>query len=253
MPLGNMFAYKLPKAVADVNVSRNAVPGSHCSEYTIESSCKSDPACGWCTSGQGKCFAVQRSQACASDFRTEACQGLCGILTQCSSCLVWGEAKAHCGWCVQDSRCYPQHSQISSCKTPDKGWWGSAKFLTRLDQCLTADFPPGLTVVSYKDPPNNQLPDDVALISIAMDRFVRTEKEHVASKHYLGYIYPFIQQSPPWKNYILKVIMTTASKSQVDLMLSEDDTREKAVSNHVKVQSRKNRLPRMCRHTAVYH
>ncbi|EDO43458.1 predicted protein, partial [Nematostella vectensis] len=162
MPLGDMMSYKLPQGVAVVNQTGRC--WSHCKALTSDSSCKLDPACGWCSGNPAsKCFAVQESSKCLSGWSTGTCPGSCSVHDTCKSCLAWGVNHVpHCGWCVQDSLCYPTSSPSGACKAPfTKGWWGtSSQFLTSsVNQCRSLDFPPGLVEVSHTYPVNLSNPD----------------------------------------------------------------------------------------------
>ena len=198
-PIGTMHAYKVPKAVAVVNITGTAVTGEHCGEYTIKVNCKGDPACGWCNNNSGKCMRVSNRDKCSSNFDLGECFGPCRTHAQCTSCISWSRSHPFgCGWCVQDSRCYPLDAVAGACKSTKKweGWWGSqGKFLTTADECRTKDFPPGLTVAWYERHEDYSQPDGVSHVSISLASFPPHKKDvftYVVRMRVFGFVYPFI-------------------------------------------------------------
>lgn len=242
-PLGNMYAYKLPEAVTVVNRTGMAVIAGHCNRYLTSEKCVPDPACGWCRS-QGNCFAAQNSSKCSSGWQMDSCPGTCGVLSQCTSCLTWGSRHTpNCGWCVQDSRCYPVSSPMNACETPTssnvnklKGWWGvSGQFLTgSVDQCRSRDYPPGLIAIWHTDPANTTYPDEVTMVStskdnIAYDGVLWTK---FFNKTLVGFIYPFKYKTSPWPTFFVRAKTNNAYLMSSTLYLSTDASKSKAVRNH---------------------
>lgn len=242
-PLGNMYVYKLPEAVAVVNRTGMAAIAGHCSKYLTSGTCVPDPACGWCGS-QAKCFVAQNSSNCSSDWQIGSCAGPCGVHSQCTSCLTWGSRHTpKCGWCVQDSRCYPVTSPMNACETPTssnmnkiKGWWGaSGQFLTgSVDQCRSSDYPPGLIAIWHTHPVNSNQPDEVTMVStskdtiaydgILWDKFLR--------KTLVGFIYPFKYKTSPWPIYFVRAKSSNSFLLTNTLYLSTDASKNKLVRSH---------------------
>ena len=209
-PIGDMLAYKVPRAIAEVNITGTALTGGHCGSYSLEVNCKGDPACGWCAGGN-KCLRVEDKLTCTSNWEPSSCIGSCGTHAQCTSCIVWGATHSlGCGWCVQDSRCYPLGAIAGACSSVKKwnGWWGrESQFLTSVDQCRTTDFPPGLTVTLYEKPENLSQPDGVFLISTSESTFPTHERKLTSSvqKRMAGFIYPFTLGSALNTKYEVKL------------------------------------------------
>ena len=234
LPLGNVLGYKLPIAVA-----RKSTIGGHCGGYSTETSCKNDPDCGWCSSSPTKCLSLGQSASCGISLLTGSCPGLCAVYTQCSSCLSFGDT--NCGWCVQDSRCYPKGSPTGACQAVTnanreslRGWWGNAgQFLTSLGECQNSDFPPGLTVVENKMTPNSSFPDGVRIASMSEVKILRVtevSQDEVIATQLIGFVYPFKNLSEPWKTYELYLVLGNARHSEAKLWLSTDETQANSVS-----------------------
>ncbi|XP_078380393.1 multiple epidermal growth factor-like domains protein 8 isoform X1 [Oculina patagonica] len=227
LPLGDVLGFKLPIAIAE----KSSV-GGHCEGYSTEKSCKDDPECGWCKTSP-KCLSLDQSGSCGSSLLTGSCPGPCAAYLQCSACLSFGSTK--CGWCVQDSRCYPIGSPTGACQSAGnsnqetvRGWWGNTgQFLTSPNQCQTTDFPPGITVVENVQTPNSSFPDGVRIVSKSEVKILRSgisEVDRVQVTQLIGFIYPFKYQSVPWKAYELTLMIDNAQHSEAKLWLSTDDT-----------------------------
>lgn len=234
VPLGDVLAYKLPIAVAE----KSSV-GGHCGGYNTDSSCKSDPECGWCTVGL-RCLSLSQSASCEGVFSTGSCPGKCAVFTQCSSCLSFGNS--HCGWCIQDSRCYPKTSPAGACQAVTngnreslRGWWGTeGQFRTSLNDCQSMDFPPGITVTESKETPNIFYPDGIRIAPASKIKILHTSgpnSEKMVRTQLTGFIYPFkYKSSEPWRAYQLYLLLTNAASSEAKLWLSTDDTKANIVS-----------------------
>lgn len=225
VPLGDVLGYKLP-----ISVAEKSSVGGHCGGYNNKEKCKDDPECGWC-SAVSKC--QNKSASCAVTLSVGTCPGQCAVYTQCSSCLSFG--RTHCGWCVQNSRCYPIASPIGSCQngTNDAGWWGSeGQFLTSLNDCQSSDFPPGITVVENKAVQNYSLPDNVTIASKSEVKILQAIKvfpnsvQEVHRTQLIGFIYPFKYITASWKLYLL----VNSRYSEAKLWISTDDTEANIVS-----------------------
>ena len=224
LPLGDVLGYKLPVAVA-----ANNSDGHHCGAKSV-TSCKDDPLCGWCSS-PSQC--VSQSGSCLGDLSLTLCQGQCAVFTECSSCLLFGGG--NCGWCVQDSRCYPTASPSGACETPTsatrhslRGWWSdSGQFLTSVNYCQTMDFPPGITVVENEEIVNDNLPDHVRIASLSE---VKVKMGNRGRTQLTGFVYPFKYLPVPFTGYALSLELTTVVKSDAKLWLSADEREANIVS-----------------------
>lgn len=233
LPLGDVLGFKLPIAIAE----KSSV-GGHCEGYSTEKSCKEDPECGWCKT-LPKCLSLEQSSSCGANLLTGSCPGLCPVYLQCSACLSFGGTK--CGWCVQDSRCYPIGSPMGACQSAGnsnqetvRGWWGNTgQFLTSPNQCQTTDFPPGITVVENVQTPNKSFPDGVRIVSKSEVKILRwgiSEVDRVRITQLIGFLYPFKYQSVHWMVYELTLMIDHAQHSEAKLWLSTDDTEANSVS-----------------------
>lgn len=234
VPLGDVLGYKLP-----ISVAEKSSVGGHCGRYSTEKSCKDDPECGWCSTGPSKC--QNKSDSCAGTLSVGTCPGHCALYAQCSSCLSFG--RTHCGWCVQDSRCYPIASPTGACQSVTnvnreslRGWWGSeGQFLTSLNDCQSSDFPPGITVVEKKAVQNYSFVDGVRIASKSAVKILKVSKvfrdsvQEVHRTQLIGFIYPFKNLSAPWKLYQLH-LLGNAEHSEAKLWISTDDTEANIVS-----------------------
>lgn len=213
-PLGDVLGYKLPTSlIADKNST-----GRQCESYSGEKNCTDDPDCGWCGTG-AKCFSQAQSGNCSVSLTTGSCPGLCAVFKQCGACLSFGSTT--CGWCVQDSSCYPTGSPTGACQTL-KGWWGdSGQFLTSFNQCQSSDLPPGITVVEN---PHNSVPDNV-MIALKTRVWVL----HHSAVQLIGYIYPYNLSSLS-KDYKMVFYINNMASGKVEVWLSTDDTEASKVS-----------------------
>lgn len=127
---------------------------------------------------------------------------MCHTFTQCVSCLTWGsQSDLLCGWCVQDSTCYPQASSSHVCSTSQtrRGWWGTeGSFLTLVDQCRIEDKPPGLMAeMTFGD-----IVDHVHVLHPLEEtidtnprRLVLSQKRYNLAVRWFGFIYPYLTES----------------------------------------------------------
>lgn len=229
LPLGDVLGYKLP-----IGVAEKSSVGSHCGRYSTEQSCKEDPECGWCNTIT-KCLSLGQSASCGVALITGSCPGRCAVYTQCSSCLSFGDTD--CGWCVQDSRCYPRTSPSGACQTGSnshRGWWGHAgQFLTSPTECQSTDFPPGITVIENKVKTNSSFPDGVRIAvksDVEILRLSKARSDDVYTTQLIGFVYPFKYLSVPWRTYELYLDVSNAEHSEAKLWLSTDETEANSVS-----------------------
>lgn len=224
LPLGDVLGFKLPIAIAEKSSS-----GGHCEGYSTDKSCKEDPECGWCNT-LFKCFSLDQSGSCSTTLLTGSCPGPCAAHAQCGACLLVGNAK--CGWCVQDSRCYPKDSPAGACHVvPSQGWWGdTGHFLTSPNECQTMDFPPGITVIENVEYPDSSFPDSVRIVSTSEVEIFHDGVDKVHVTQLKGFIYPFANQSAPWKSYELYLKVHNPRSSYAKLWLSTDHTEANSVS-----------------------
>ena len=236
LPLGDVLGFKLPVAIA-----AKVTIGAHCKGYSTEPSCREDPECGWCNTSP-KCLSLSQSGSCTESLLRGSCPGPCVVYSQCSSCLSFGGAK--CGWCVQDSRCYPNNSPAGACQSVTnsnkkqlRGWWGtSGQFLTSPNQCQTMDFPPGITVIENREVPNSSFPDGVRIVSKSEVKILRitiASENEARVTQLVGFIYPFQFLSVPWMSYELSLMLDNAEDSEAKLWLSTDDSEANIVSTHM--------------------
>ena len=153
---------------------------------------------------------------------------LCHVFSQCVSCLSWGShGNFLCGWCVQDSTCYPRGSLSGACSTTQttRGWWGDkGSFLISVDQCRIQDNPPGLMAeIKLK----TRL-DDVYVINPLQDELPRrlSSSKYTYNVKWFGFIYPFVV-SQSVDNPISLMLHGETSAS---LHLSTDEGKENKVS-----------------------
>lgn len=227
LPLGDVLGFKLPTAIAEKRTS-----GGHCEGYSIEKNCKEDPECGWCNT-VSKCLSLDQSGSCSATLSMGSCPGPCAVHAQCRACLLVGNAQ--CGWCVEDSRCYPKDSPAGACHVvSSQGWWGdTGNFLTSANECQTMDFPPGITVIENVQYPNSSFPDGVRIISTSEVTIFRagvSSVDRVRVTQLKGFVYPFKNQSVPWKSYELYLKVSNSRYSDATLWLSTDDTEANSVS-----------------------
>ena len=229
LPLGDVLGFKLPIAIAEKSSS-----GGHCEGYSTAKSCKEDPECGWCDT-LSKCLSLYQSESCGATLSTGSCPGACAVHAHCSTCLIVGDTK--CGWCVEDSRCYPKDSPAGACQTvnaPIQGWWGdTGHFLTSPNECQTMDFLPGITVIENVEYPNNSFLDGVRIVStpnVKIFHDVVSSVDRVRVTRLKGFVYPFINESAPWESFELYLKLSNARDSNATLWLSTDDAEANSVS-----------------------
>ena len=156
---------------------------------------------------------------------------MCFKFSQCVPCLTWGSQRAlSCGWCVQDSTCYPRKSPSGPCSSTQttRGWWGDkGSFLISVDQCRIHDTPPGLiSNVFFGNLDEVQLvnPLKVTTLYTTPRRTLRPNFNTIQVRLF-GYIYPFLSQSVDKPvELILRIAEITAS-----LHLSTDELKENTV------------------------
>ncbi|XP_075345479.1 multiple epidermal growth factor-like domains protein 8 isoform X1 [Mycteria americana] len=196
-PRGDLLAYKVPAFVFQVPAQNYHL--DYCSLYTERGTCAKDPQCAWCPGG---C----QSPAPHSNCPSTGCLGLARLLVDCESCLAFGgagpgppRAPGPFGWCVQNDTCMPVAEQ-SRCRVGQisgtYGWWGPRPvFVTALQHCRTANFLPGLHLVTYQQPRNDSQPDKVSIVrstTITLSPSGDTDVSLV----YRGFIYPLLGPSP---------------------------------------------------------
>ncbi|KAM9207897.1 LOW QUALITY PROTEIN: multiple epidermal growth factor-like domains protein 8 [Leptosomus discolor] len=195
-PRGDLLAYKVPAFVFQVPAQNYHL--DYCSLYAERGTCTKDPQCAWCLGG---C----QSPAPHSNCPSSGCLGLARLLLDCESCLAFGgaapgppRAPGPFGWCVQNDTCMPVAEQ-SRCRVGQisgtHGWWGPRPlFLTALPQCRTANFLPGLHLLTFQQPRNDSQPDKVSIVrstTITLSPSGDTDVSLV----YRGFIYPLL--GPP--------------------------------------------------------
>ncbi|XP_072704321.1 multiple epidermal growth factor-like domains protein 8 [Ciconia boyciana] len=196
-PRGDLLAYKVPAFVFQVPAQNYHL--DYCSLYAERGTCAKDPQCAWCPGG---C----QSPAPHSNCPSTGCLGLARLLVDCESCLAFGgagpgppRAPGPFGWCVQNDTCMPVAEQ-SRCRVGQisgtYGWWGPRPvFVTALQHCRTANFLPGLHLVTYQQPRNDSQPDKVSIVrstTITLSPSGDTDVSLV----YRGFIYPLLGPSP---------------------------------------------------------
>ncbi|XP_074713784.1 LOW QUALITY PROTEIN: multiple epidermal growth factor-like domains protein 8 [Strix uralensis] len=196
-PRGDLLAYKVPAFVFQVPAQNYHL--DYCSLYAERGTCSKDPQCAWCLGG---C----QSPAPHSNCPSTGCLGLARLLVDCESCLAFGgagpgppRAPGPFGWCVQNDTCMPVAEQ-SRCRVGQisgtYGWWGPRPvFVTALQHCRTANFLPGLHLVTYQQPRNDSQPDKVSIVrstTITLSPSGDTDVSLV----YRGFIYPLLGPPP---------------------------------------------------------
>ncbi|XP_051901341.1 LOW QUALITY PROTEIN: multiple epidermal growth factor-like domains protein 8 [Pristis pectinata] len=203
-PLGDLVAYKVPIFVSQVLVQN--VHLDYCSLYGAETACSKDPDCVWC---QARCQIYQAHSACPH----VGCLGLASLLSDCQSCLVFGQSRAQpplapgpFGWCVQTRSCLPAADQARCQVEPVsgiQGWWGSdTTFISSLEQCQKLNFMPGLHLVTYLQPRNLSQPDKVELHTTPS--YVQNPSvELEAVMMFQGFIHPLFDAPTPSDNVLV--------------------------------------------------
>ncbi|GFW79513.1 multiple epidermal growth factor-like domains protein 8 [Trichonephila clavipes] len=250
-----LLAYVLPSAVLSDQLLL-----STCSKHKSVESCLSNVACGWC-SDSNTCIERKSNKVCKK-FSFETCPGLCSALTDCFSCLIWGQPFIEnlitdrqdpfppfsCMWCVQDAKCHSLDDSSSNCSLSANStsknsigsgnWWGSAgtDALT-VEDCYLKDSPPGLVSVKYRHPVNLSQPDDVTYLRQASeDILFRSEIQRYDSSgleenivKFLGFLHPLDAKPLSKRIPQLRLSICSAGSNAV-LKLSNDST-----SNHLEV------------------
>ncbi|XP_054720538.1 multiple epidermal growth factor-like domains protein 8 [Uloborus diversus] len=259
----HLLAYVLPTSVLS-----DQLLISPCSRHKHMESCIANLACGWCFENN-VCIERKNSKTC-SKFSAETCPGLCSVLSDCLSCLIWGQSpivneisdlhdpfpSVSCAWCVPDFQCHSTNDGSSNCSSnvnisdqrpnlsPGKSnWWGSKGVdVLSLEECYTRDSPPGLVSVKYRHPVNWSQPDDVTYLHQASeDLFFRSEIQRNDSTgmeenivKFIGFLHPL--DARPLSARIPQVRLSICSAgSAAVLKLSNDST-----SDHLEVVASHN-------------
>ncbi|KAG1714971.1 Multiple epidermal growth factor-like domains protein 8 [Nymphon striatum] len=234
-----LHAYMIPENIARVN-DESASP---CHFFKEHIGCKGNPECGWCRSSK-KCL-PRASQDCTDALNLGTCPGVCSVLHDCKSCLLFGRSQdtskniskkisnssMKCSWCVQAAKCVP-HNDKRPCWTSPAGitgWWGNITTdITQLGDCLLKDFRPGLTWLKYRNPMDESQPDEVSIIRKTAQIFslapaFATEVEYggVFTSRFLGFIHPL--GAIPQVDRSLNVFMGS-SEADAALKMSLDDS-----------------------------
>ena len=144
------MAYTFPYALAMANNSKV------CTHYGSQSSCSSNPECGWCPT-DGMCYLRTSTSSCSqSNLQTTACEGICSKISNCRSCasqaaidhnVTTNKMRQHksdiheyfhgatmhksasnvidtlhlreCSWCSSQGKCYPKHGISDFCGVAD--------------------------------------------------------------------------------------------------------------------------------------
>ncbi|XP_078593005.1 multiple epidermal growth factor-like domains protein 8 [Branchiostoma floridae x Branchiostoma japonicum] len=214
--VGDLLAFKVPPSVAQNDyVAANLTRMDVCSEHCLVSSCTADPECLWCSesnAGAGACLSHLEADTCSAPQLS--CPGLCEVLKDCQSCLVWGgstqgdslpglRTNTACGWCVQEQQCQRRDYPTGLCggmatTSGVEGWWGNSTVLNSLDQCRTHDHPPGLHWIKYRNPKNSKQPDNVEIVRdriqknfvFAMVTALENQLGGNYTAEFKGFIYP---------------------------------------------------------------
>ncbi|XP_043238778.1 multiple epidermal growth factor-like domains protein 8 [Amphibalanus amphitrite] len=224
---GHLLAYTLPDTMV-APASRPASRDAMCARHNTQSSCTANPVCGWCP--QGRCVGRSQGSACTSNLQSSPCPGVCAALRHCQACVVHG---AGCAWCVQNAACHRADGVPGQCgsgsETPSGvvGWWGSnGTDITRLEECRTRDFRPGLTLSVYMSPADPQWPDEVRIINSTWLTFPAAaeafgpEVSALAEARVQGFVHPL--GSRPKVDPYLRLFVTTSGRASSQLQLSRD-------------------------------
>ncbi|GIY78358.1 hypothetical protein CDAR_179641 [Caerostris darwini] len=247
-----LLAYVLPSAVLSDQLLL-----STCSRHKSMKSCLSNLACGWCSDSK-ICMERTSSKTCKK-FSCDTCPGLCSALSDCFSCLIWGQSFIEnlisdqqepfppfsCLWCIQDARCHSLDDSSSNCSSSVNmtsknlvSWWGTGGIDAQtLDDCYLKDSPPGLVSVKYRHPVNFSQPDDVTYLSQASeDILFRSEIQRYDASgleenivKFIGFIHPLNAKPLSKRIPQLRLSICSAGSNAV-LKLSNDST-----SNHLDV------------------
>ncbi|GBM96414.1 Multiple epidermal growth factor-like domains protein 8 [Araneus ventricosus] len=246
-----LLAYVLPSAVLSDQLLL-----STCSRHSSQESCLSNLACGWC-SDSNTCVERKSSKQACKKFSSDTCPGLCSALSDCFSCLIWGQSFVEnlisdrqdpfppfsCTWCIQDEKCHSLDDSSSNCSSSANvtskngiGWWGPGGMdVQMLEDCYLKDSPPGLVSVKYRHPVNLSQPDDVTYLRQASeDILFRSEIQRYDANgleenivKFLGFLHPLDAKPLSKRIPQLRLSICSAGSNAV-LRLSNDST-----SNHL--------------------
>ncbi|XP_037078652.1 LOW QUALITY PROTEIN: multiple epidermal growth factor-like domains protein 8, partial [Pollicipes pollicipes] len=223
---GRLLAYTLPDTMVAPS-SRPADRDVMCARHDTQSSCTANPVCGWCP--EGRCYGRGQGSICTSNLQSSPCPGVCAALRQCQACAVHG---AGCAWCVQSAACHRADGVPGLCgagsETPSGlgGWWGSnGTEVTRLQECRTRDFRPGLTLTKYHNPADLEWPDEVSIINSTKTTLrlwaeAAGQERGLVTARLRGYVHPL--GSRPKTDPYLRLFITTSSRSSSQLLVSTD-------------------------------
>lgn len=96
------------------------------------------------------------------------------------------------------------------------------------------DFPPGLTVVDYREVPNITFPDSIRIVPESETTILK-QTGHKKSRmiEMIGFVYPFKFETAPWTSYTLDLVLRNVKDTEAKLWLSTDETEAKGVSTPV--------------------
>ena len=86
------------------------------------------------------------------------------------------------------------------------------------------DFPPGLTVVEYREVPNITFPDGIRIVLESETNILQRMTEMI------GFVHPFKFKTAPWTSYALYLVLSNVKDTEAKLWLSTDETEAKRVS-----------------------
>ena len=86
------------------------------------------------------------------------------------------------------------------------------------------DFPPGLTVVEYREVPNITFPDGIRIVLESETNILQGMTEMI------GFVHPFKFKTAPWTSYALYLVLSKVKDTEAKLWLSTDETEAKRVS-----------------------
>ncbi|XP_075250628.1 multiple epidermal growth factor-like domains protein 8 isoform X4 [Convolutriloba macropyga] len=162
----DIYVYKAPPSVFDEEEE------AHCREASSnETLCHQDPKCFYCESYRGgttkACISKETLErnSCGVPATRAMCPGVCGSMTDCKSCLLFGEQE--CAWCSATQSCLnrtdAKESQCPRTSLESK----NPGIITLADSCKY-DFPNGFVQTTFFQPENPRFPDYVTF-SVAPD------------------------------------------------------------------------------------
>ncbi|XP_042899680.1 multiple epidermal growth factor-like domains protein 8 [Parasteatoda tepidariorum] len=252
----HLLAYVLPTAVLNEQLLVNS-----CSKHLLMESCLANLACGWCFTSNA-CIERKMHKTC-SEFSADFCPGFCSALSDCPSCLIWGQSFIEnvitdkqdpfpvisCSWCVPDMKCHSIEDTMTSCSSNSSSggpatnsWWGSVGYdASILEECYTKDSPPGLVSVKYRHPVNLSQPDDVVYLHQASEEVLfRSEIQRYDANgmeenivKFLGFLHPLNARPLSERMSQLRLTICSAGSNAV-LKLSNDSTQNnlEVVASH---------------------